>query len=211
MNTSLPTLQRNLILIVAVCLALAQINQPYPDVALLQHSPTLLLLIAAPWLLRRWPMGDGAVMMIALVLLLHTLGGRYTYSNVPYDDWARAVTGGSISGALGWTRNHYDRLVHMSFGALMVLPIADFLVRHRTHSWRFALGQGVLWVLALSCVYEVLEWLLTLAAAGATADDYNGQQGDVWDAQKDMALAGVGAIVAAILLLTRGHGKGEGA
>ncbi len=205
MNIFLPTLQRNLIIALAALLALAQINQPYPDVAVLQHSPTLLLLIAAPWLLRRWPMGDGAVMTIALFLVLHTLGGRYTYSNVPYDDWARALTGASISGALGWTRNHYDRLVHLAFGALMVLPIADFLVRHRAHSWRFALGQGVLWVLALSCVYEVLEWLLTLIAAGPMADDYNGQQGDVWDAQKDMALAGAGAIVAAMILLKRRH------
>ena len=34
-----------------------------------------------------------------------------------------------------------------------------------------------------------------MIAAGETADRYNGQQGDVWDAQKDMALATLGAIL----------------
>jgi putative membrane protein len=203
MVRSIPKVQRNLILGVAVLLALAQINQPYPEVALLQHSPTFLLLIASPWLLRRWPMSNAAVFAVAVFLALHTLGGRYTYSNVPYDEWSRAIAGQSISATFGWTRNHYDRLVHLAFGVFMVLPIADFLVRHRAHSWRFALWQGLLWVLALSCVYEILEWVLTLIAAGSTADDYNGQQGDIWDAQKDMALAGGGALLSALWLLRR--------
>jgi putative membrane protein len=207
MIMSLARAQRNLIAGSAFLLAIAQINQPYPSVALLQHSPTFILLLASPWLLRRWPMGNGSVAMVAIFLALHTLGGRYTYSNVPYDDWARWVSGHSISAAFGWTRNHYDRLVHLAFGVLLVLPLADFLVRHRAHSWRFSLWQAVLWVLALSCVYEVLEWLLTLVAAGSMADDYNGQQGDIWDAQKDMALAGMGAVFSALILLRRTKAK----
>src|SRR3546814_7787581 len=67
--------------------------------ALLQHIPTALLLVAAPWLLRRWPLSTASVACIALFLALHTLGGRYAYSNVPYDDWARALTGASLSDA----------------------------------------------------------------------------------------------------------------
>ena len=49
--------------------------------------------------------------------------------------------------------------------------------------------------------YEIFEWLLTIVAAGETADRYNGQQGDIWDAQKDMALAALGAIL--VLLVQR--------
>src|SRR3546814_5752053 len=88
----------------------------YPEVALLQHIPTMLLIVAAPWLLRRWPLSTASVACIALFMALHTLGGRYAYSNVPYDDWARALAGTSLSDAFGWTRNHYDRLVHFAFG-----------------------------------------------------------------------------------------------
>jgi putative membrane protein len=33
-----------------------------------------------------------------------------------------------------------------------------------------------------------------MTVAGDLADDYNGQQGDLWDAQKDMALAALGVL-----------------
>ena len=35
-------------------------------------------------------------------------------------------------------------------------------------------------------------------------DAYNGQQGDIWDAQKDMALAGFGALLC-MLITALGH------
>ena len=40
-----------------------------------------------------------------------------------------------------------------------------------------------------SLIYELFEWLLTIVMTAEEADYYNGQQGDMWDAQKDMALA----------------------
>ena len=79
------------------------------------------------------------------------------------------------------------------------------LARCRCSRWPRSCGAGagwgraalaVLgWVLAISCLYEIFEWLLTIVAAGETADRYNGQQGDIWDAQKDMAFAALGAIL----------------
>ena len=44
-----------------------------------------------------------------------------------------------------------------------------------------------------SMIYELFEWLLTMVMSSDVADNYNGQQGDMWDAQKDMALALVGS------------------
>nr|WP_285840018.1 DUF2238 domain-containing protein [Sphingopyxis alaskensis] len=181
-------------LLLALLLA-AQIDQPYPEVALLQHVPTMLLLVASPWLLRRWPLSTASVACIALFLALHTLGGRYVYSNVPYDDWALALTGTSLSDLFGWTRNHYDRLVHFAFGALSVIPVAEVARRRGGLGARGAMLAVLGWVLSVSALYEVFEWLLTIVAAGETADRYNGQQGDLWDAQKDMALAALGALV----------------
>ena len=109
---NLPLRQRWMIALLLVAVALANIAQPYPDLAPLQHGPTVLLLLAAPWLLRRWPLSDRAVMCIALFLFLHTLGARYIYSYVPYDDWARMLVGRDISTVFGLHRNGYDRLVH---------------------------------------------------------------------------------------------------
>lgn len=57
-----------------------------------------------------------------------------------------------------------------------------------------------LFVGAVSALHEIFEWLLTVILAPGIADDYNGQQGDVWDAQKDMATAIVGAAIAALWL-----------
>ncbi|KGB55543.1 hypothetical protein FG91_01463 [Sphingopyxis sp. LC81] len=189
-----PEAQRPLIGLLLALLLLAQIDQPYPEVALLQHIPTMLLIVASPWLLRHWPLSTPAVACIALFMALHTLGGRYAYSNVPYDDWVRALTGTSLSDAFGWTRNHYDRLVHFTFGALSVIPVAEIARRWGGLGPRGAALTVLGWVLAISCLYEIFEWLLTIVAAGETADRYNGQQGDIWDAQKDMALALLGAI-----------------
>ena len=187
--------QRRLLGLLLVLLLAAQIDQPYPEIALLQHIPTMLLIVTGPLLLRGWPLSTASVACIVAFMALHTLGGRYAYSNVPYDDWARAVTGTTLSDAFGWTRNHYDRLVHFAFGALSVVPVAEVARRWGGLSRRGAAFTVLGWVLAISCLYEVFEWLLTIVAAGETADRYNGQQGDIWDAQKDMALAALGAIL----------------
>src|SRR6187551_326763 len=126
--------------VLAAALVLAQINQPYPEIAPLQHIPTLVLLAAAPWLLRSWPISDRALGCIAVFFLLHTLGGRYTYSNVPYEEWYRSLTGGDFAALTGWTRNHYDRLVHLAFGVLFVPPAVEVA---RIEG---ATGRGGLWV-----------------------------------------------------------------
>ena len=195
MITTLPRAQKQLLALLAALLLLAQIAQPYPEIALLQHIPTLVFLVASPWLLRRWPLSTASLACIIAFLALHTLGGRYAYSNVPYDDWARALTGATLSDAFGWTRNHYDRLVHFAFGALSVVPVAEIARRWGGLTPRGATLTVLAWVLAISCLYEMFEWLLTIVAAGDTADRYNGQQGAIWDAQKDMAFATLGAIL----------------
>ena len=107
------------------------------------------------------------------------------------------MTGTTINGTFGWTRNHFDRLVHFAFGALLVAPVAGWLrpVMPALRPRLFAAGTLLL---AASAAYELFEWLLTLVMASESAEAYNGQQGDIWDAQKDMALALVGSMVTAL-------------
>jgi putative membrane protein len=199
----LPPSQRALLGLLLAELVLVQIHPPFAALAPLQHGPTLAILLAAPWLLRRWPLSTPSLASLVGFLALHTLAGRYIYSYVPYDAWTTAITGHSVSDAFGWRRNHFDRLVHFCFGLLVSGPIAELLRRHMRLSPRLAAYVSVEFVLAFSCLYEVFEWLLTVVLAGPDADAYNGQQGDLWDAQKDMALAGLGACVAAALRIGR--------
>lgn len=195
---ALPAPQMRAVAALAAMLILAQIGQPYPETAWLHHLPTLLVLLAAPSLLRRWPMSDHAVVALALFFAVHTLGGRHTYSNVPYDDWARAILGSGPADWFGWTRNHYDRLVHFLFGLLFYPPVHEIARRHL----RQPAGQAAIFtfgfVLSVGAIYEIFEALLTLTVAPEVAADYNGQQGDPWDAQKDMGLALIGSMLAAL-------------
>ena len=196
----IPAAQLGMVGSLAALLLLVQIHQPYPDVAPLHHIPTLALLIASPFILRRWPMSSAAVACVVIFFALHTIGGRYTYSNVPYDDWSKRLVGASITETFGFTRNHYDRLVHFSYGLLAVWPTREFLQRHLKISPRLALYIAVESVIAISAVYELFEWFLSIVLAGPMAADYNGQQGDMWDSQKDMAFAAIGALLSALAL-----------
>jgi putative membrane protein len=198
---ALPAVQRRMILILLAAVALANVAQPYPDLAPLQHGPTALLLMAAPFALKRWPLSNKAVCCILLFLLLHTLGARWIYSYVPYDAWARRIFDTDLSSHLGAARNGYDRLVHFAFGALLTLPIAEFARRHGGMTMRWSIAFAFAVIGLGSALYEMFEWLLTIVAAGDTADYYNGQQGDMWDAQKDMACAQIGSLLATLLLL----------
>ncbi|UZW56323.1 DUF2238 domain-containing protein [Sphingobium sp. JS3065] len=206
---AVPAAQRRMILLLVAAIIAANIDQPYPELAPLQHGPTILLAFAAPWLLRRWPLSDGSAGCILIFLLLHTLGGRYIYSYVPYDAWARAVSGHDISGTFGFARNGYDRLVHFAFGAFLTLPFAEMARRHGGMRVGWSLIFAFAAVGFAGAIYEIFEWLLSIIAAGRTADWYNGQQGDMWDPQKDMAAAQIGSLAALIWLRATRHGGAE--
>jgi putative membrane protein len=129
------------------------------------------------------------------LLTLHTVGAHYTYSEVPYDAWSRTLTGRSVSALLGWERNHYDRLVHFAYGFLLAYPIRQILrwgagVRG---GWSYYLPFAV--TSSTSADYELIEWGAAMLFGGDLGIAYLGTQGDVWDAQKDMALAAGGALL----------------
>lgn len=208
---ALPRAQKAMLFGLALLVAAVQFRQPFPAVAPLHHIPTVVLLLSSPFLLRRWPMSTASVGCVVAFFAMHTIGGRYTYTNVPYDAWAFKLAGVTISETFGFSRNHYDRLVHLSYGLLAVHPTREFLQRHLGVSRRLALYIAVESVVAASAIYELIEWWLSIVLAGPMAADYNGQQGDLWDAQKDMGLATVGAILSAfsVAFCDRGSPKGS--
>ena len=186
-------------------LAITLVNAPYPREQWLQHSPTVLALPALAWAARKKWLTTGALACLAGMLALHVVGARWIYSYVPYERFCDAAFGSGPQEWFGWTRNHYDRFVHLAFGLLMPLPLVESAMRHGGLSRRWALAWAVAVVAGVSAAYEALEWLLAIVAAPEMAEHYNGQQGDAWDAQKDMALAIAGSLAATAWLARRGR------
>jgi putative membrane protein len=175
--------------------AVSCVRVPYPKYFWLQHVPTVAVIVALVVVQNRLQVSRLSYTLILAFMLLHVLGARYLYSYVPYDYWTERLFGYHITDHFRFTRNHYDRLVHFFFGLLVVVP-----------AWRFAqriVGTTAWWsavfafaaIMSASAVYEVFEWLVAVMMAPDWAESYNGQQGDVWDAQRDMALAGLGAVL----------------
>jgi putative membrane protein len=166
----------------------------------------LLVLIAIPTLVatrRQMRFSNASYICLFLFFLLHSIGAHYTYSLIPYDSWSAMLTGSTLTDIFGWQRNHYDRLVHFLYGVLMLPPAAELLNRYAPSRgvWRAILP--VLFVMSHSVIYEIVEWLAALIVAPELGNAYLGTQGDPWDAQQDMALATVGAVLSMLFLRWR--------
>ena len=61
-------------------------------------------------------------------------------------------------------------------------------------AWLFLLP--VTFVMSHSLIYELIEWFAASLFGGELGQAYLGTQGDIWDAQKDMALATLGSLIA---------------
>jgi len=184
-----------------LALIVSVIAPPYPRELMLQHAPTVLAMALLLLAVERRLLTDGAMACLVFFLLLHILGARYIYSYVPYDRWCQTVLKFSPAELFCWQRNHYDRLVHIAFGLLVMFPLVQVLEQSGRLSRSWAIAAGMMGVMALSAAYEVLEWGLAMVLAPEMADRYNGQQGDPWDAQKDMALAAAGAVAAMLWMI----------
>lgn len=189
-----------LFFIVILIGVLTCIHPLFPRDQYLQHIGTILLLIPMVADLRKSRMPMSAFIGIALFTLLHIIGARYVYSNVPYKEWSVSL---GLVGADFFQdpRNHYDRFVHFSFGVLL-FPFLVYLCKERLRQ-KPLIAILIAWLVIQtgSMIYEMFEWLITVVMSPATADSYNGQQGDMWDAQKDMALALIGSTIAALFYL----------
>jgi len=150
---------------------------------------------------RRFPFSRVSYTLIFVFLCLHEVGSHYTYSEVPYDAWIEKLTGTTLNARMGWERNHFDRAIHFSYGLLLTYPIREIFLRvARVRGfWGYFLPLDV--AMSTSLAYELIEWGASVVFGGDLGQAYLGTQGDVWDAQKDMALATLGALTSMLLTL----------
>ena len=147
---------------------------------------------------RKFPLTPLVTVLIGVHMIILAVGGKYTYALVPAGDWVRDC--------FGLSRNHYDRLGHLAQGFVPAMIAREIFLRLNVVAKRGWLHFLIVCVcLAISAVYELIEWASALIL-GQASDSFLGTQGDVWDTQTDMFLAGVGAI-AAIVLLSKLHNR----
>ena len=136
---------------------------------------------------RKFRFSDLSYTFIFVYLCLHVYGAKYTYAENPFGYW--------LKDQCHFERNHYDRIVHFSFGFMLGYPMRDFFLN------RMKFPGWVGWVLpveitlSFSCLYELIEWAVADILFTEQGAAYLGSQGDIWDAQKDMFMAFCGAVI----------------
>ena len=190
--------------VLALCTVLASISPLEFESYLLHQAGTAVMLIALFFCLKKIGFTFWSFLLYIGFLLIHILGAHYLYSYVPYNEWTMQYLNVDLNQAFGWPRNMYDRFVHLAYG-LMLYPAFYRLFQVWLPSLKpFSLYLLVIqFVMATSLIYEWLEWLIAIGLSPEDAENYNGQQGDMWDAHKDIFLATAGSVIAGLIVLLK--------
>lgn len=161
---------------------------------IIENTLVVIFLFILALTFRRFQFSDVSYTFIFVYLCLHVYGAKYTYAENPFGYWMKDY--------FHFERNQYDRIVHFSFGFMLAYPMRDFFLnKMKFPSW-------VGWILpveitlSFSCLYELIEWAVADVLFTEQGAAYLGSQGDIWDAQKDMFMAGCGATIIMFLVFT---------
>jgi putative membrane protein len=156
---------------------------------------TFIAVLAVTW--RRLPLSNLSYALIFVYLSMHEWGAEYKYSDVPLGEWMKPW--------LHTSRNHYDRIMHFNYGLLLSYPMQEWFMRvvGVTSKWRYLLPVEA--TLAFSACYEMAEAFMASVLTPERGEEFVGMQGDMWDSQKDMLMAGLGAVTAMIVLAAVRH------
>jgi putative membrane protein len=141
---------------------------------------------------KRFQFSDLSYTFIFVYLCLHIYGAKYTYAENPFGYWMKDY--------FHFHRNHYDRIVHFSFGFMLAYPMRDFFLNKMKFPNWVGWWLPVEITLSFSCLYELIEWAVADVLFPEQGDAYLGTQGDIWDAQKDMFMAFCGAVIIMLLV-----------
>ncbi len=135
-----------------------------------------------------------AYFLMSLWMIMHLIGAKYTFANVPFD-WANQYLT-----FLGEDRNHFDRVAHYIIG-FYSFPMAEWLLRKRKCGLGVAFFFSLFFIMSVAAAYEIIEWQYAVIEGGNAGIEFLGSQGDIWDAQKDMFADTLGALTALFIYL----------
>jgi putative membrane protein len=159
---------------------------------LLENTLTALFFLFLIVSYKKYQFSDLSYLLITVYLCLHVYGAKYTYAENPFGYWLKDY--------MGWERNHYDRIVHFSFGFLLAYPMRELFLKWVKYPNLVAWVLPIEITLSVSGFYELIEWAVADIFFPSQGDAYLGTQGDIWDAQKDIFLAFIGAILATTIV-----------
>lgn len=173
--------------------------KPYDRTTWVMEVAPVLVALPLMWATRHsFPLTGLLTTLIGLHFIVLIVGGAYSYARVPLGFWMQDL--------LSLSRNPYDKIGHFMQGFVPALLAREVLLRGgHVNGTRMAAFLCICIALAVSAVYELIEWWAALAL-GQGADEFLGTQGDPWDTQSDMFLAMLGATTA-MLLLARWHDR----
>lgn len=169
-----------------VALAIAPVSR---TVWIAEVIPVLLVFTALVAGYPRFRFSNTAYALMAVWLFWHTLGGHYTFAQVPFD-W--------FSELIGAQRNHFDRVGHFAVG-FYAYAAAEWLLRRGHCRYWAANAFALCLIMAVAAGYEIVEWWYAVLEGGEAGIEFLGSQGDIWDAQKDMLADTLGALAALAL------------
>lgn len=178
----------------AIFIALAIAPHHRADWAL-ENVLVVVLLFVMVVTVKSFPLSRLSYGLIFIFLSFHEIGAHYTYARVPYDAFFTSLFGISLNDMMGWERNHFDRFIHFAFGLLLAYPIKEcyYRIANTAGFWGYFFPLEL--TMAASMMFELFEWAAVILFGGDLGVAYLGTQGDIWDAQKDMALASLGALI----------------
>jgi putative membrane protein len=182
----------------AIAMAISAYDAYDPFTWVLEVFPAVIGVAVLAITYRRFQLTNLLYCLIFVHSLILMAGGHYTYARVPLGFWMERT--------FHFTRNHYDRIGHFAQGFVPAIAAREVFLRRKIVKpgpWLIAIV--IFGCLGVSALYELFEWV-TAVLAGSSADAFLGTQGDPWDTQEDMCMAGLGAI-SAFLLLSRIHDK----
>jgi putative membrane protein len=159
---------------------------------ILENSLTIIFFVFLATSYRYYQFSDLSYLLICIYLCLHVYGAKYTYAENPFGYW--------LQDTFHLARNHYDRIVHFSFGFLLAYPMREVCLNWLKFPVWVSWALPIEITLSISGLYELIEWAVADLFFPAQGGAYLGTQGDIWDAQKDMALATLGAILATTIV-----------
>lgn len=167
-----------------------------PDINnwIMENTLVIIFLTILGLTYRRLKFSDLTYTFIFVYLSLHIYGAMYTYAENPFGYW--------MKDAFGFERNHYDRIVHFSFGFMLAYPMRDFFRNKMEFPHWVGWLLPIEITLSFSCLYELIEWAVADIFFPEQGVAYLGTQGDVWDAQKDMFMAFCGAVLITLIVMS---------
>jgi putative membrane protein len=159
----------------------------------LEVSPAIATILLSIIFYKRYQLTTLSYIILSILSILTFVGGHYSYSKVPLFDW--------LKDHYDLQRNHYDRFGHFLKGSIIIILRELLIIKTPLVISKTTTIIALCITLAIGALYEIIEWASTKISGGkGTTKDFLGMQGDQWDAQWDLFLLLVGAVLAGLAL-----------